>query len=314
MRKRPLGRTGLVVSELALGTWGLSGDGYGPVAQGEAERAVARALEIGVTLFDTADAYGAGAMEELLGRLASARDDVVIVTKVGLDRAVTPPRQRFTPEHVKSAVERSRKRLARDRIPVVLLHHPSVDVLYRLELKDALLELKREGKIAHWGVAAGDEDVARAALERGAEVIELPYNLMHALPLHRLAGDLMIEGAGVLARSVLAYGLLAGEWTRDRTFAEDDHRGSRWTREGLSQQLDHIDVLRYLVHDDVRTMRGAAVRFVLANHLVSSAVLGPRSVAQLEQLVRETGAGPRYLPEADYRELPRTLDRVGVRM
>lgn len=156
--------------------------------------------------------------------------------------------------------------------------------------------------------------MARAALERGAEVIELPYNLMHALPLHRLAGDSMIEGAGVLARQRARL-----RAARRRVDARSHVRrgrppGSRWTREGLSQQLDHIDVLRYLVHDDVRTMRGAAVRFVLANHLVSSAVLGPRSVAQLEQLVRETGAGPRYLPEADYRELPRTLERVGVRM
>lgn len=180
------------------------------------------------------------------------------------------------------------------------------------DVVDTLTSLKKDGKIAHWGVAAGDEDVARTAMEKGAEVIELAYNLTHPLDMHRISGDVMVEGCGVLARSVLAYGLLAGEWTKEHTFPEGDHRNDRWTRLELEHRLGQLSAVRYLVKNDIRTLRGAAVRFVLANHLVSSAVLGPRTVAQLEQLVRETGGGPRYLSDDDLRQLPRALDRVGI--
>ena len=80
----------------------------------------------------------------------------------------------------------------------------------------------------------------------------------------------------------------------------------------LEHRIDQLDAIRFLVKGEVHTLRAAAVRFVLANHLVSCAVLGPRTVEQLEQLVRETGAGPRYLPDDDLRQLPRALDRVGI--
>jgi aryl-alcohol dehydrogenase-like predicted oxidoreductase len=304
-----------VASELALGTWGLSGDGYGPVDAAEAERTVARALDIGITLFDTADAYGAGKMEALLGKLLNASDagkKASIVTKGGTDRTTDPPRKRFDPEHLRTAVDRSRKRLGRERIDLYLLHNPSADAVVLGEATGALAEMKKEGRIAHWGVSAGDIDVARAAIEKGAEVLELAYNLVHAIDLHRLAGDVMVAGVGVLARSPLAYGLLAGMWTKDREFGEGDHRVDRWTKLELEKRVEQLDAVRFLVKGDVHTLRGAAVRFVLANHLVSCAVLGPKSVTQLEQLVRETGAGPRYLSDEDLAALPRALQKVGI--
>jgi aryl-alcohol dehydrogenase-like predicted oxidoreductase len=173
-------------------------------------------------------------------------------------------------------------------------------------------QLKKDGKIRHWGVAAGDEDVARTAIDKGAEVVELPYNLLHSIDLHRISGDVMVAGCGILARSVLAYGLLTGLWAKDRSFGDGDHRNERWTKMELEHRVEQLDAVRFLVKNDVHTLRGAAVRYVLANHVVSSAVLGPKSVEQLEQLVRETGGGPRYLPDDDLRMLPRALDRVGI--
>src|SRR5277367_48350 len=110
MRKRPLGKTGLSVSELALGTWALSGDAVGPVDASSAERVVARALDIGVTTFDTADAYGGGAMEALLGRLLPSRDDLVIVTKGGVDRTTEPALKRFDEAYLERAARASSKR------------------------------------------------------------------------------------------------------------------------------------------------------------------------------------------------------------
>ncbi|MCL2724309.1 MAG: aldo/keto reductase [Polyangiaceae bacterium] len=312
MRKRPLGKTGLIVSELSVGTWGLAGDGYGKVEEAEAERVLRRAVEMGFNLIDTADAYGGGRMERLVRKLLVDHRDLVVVTKGGVDRTTDPARKTFDPEYLRGAVERSCKRLGTSTIPIYLLHHPTPDVIALGDAVGAMEDLKKAGKIAHWGVCAGDEDVARAAIDKGAEVIELAYNLLHSIDLHRLSGDLMVSGSGVLARSVLAYGMLAGAWAKDHEFPEGDHRTERWTKTELEHRIAQLDAVRYLVKGDVHTMRGAAVRFVLASHLVSSAVLGPRSVVQLEQLVRETGGGPRYLTDDDLRALPRALDKVGI--
>ena len=312
MRKRPLGKTGLVVSELAIGTWGLAGESYGPVDEADAERVIRRALDMGFTLVDTADAYGGGRMEQLVGKIRKDFPEIVIVTKAGVDRTTDPSRKTFDPTYIRSAVERSCKRLGIDALPVFLLHHPTPDALYGSEAIEIAETLKKEGKIQHWGVAAGDEDVARAAIDKGAEVIELAYNVTHPIDLHRISGDVMVAGCGVLARSVLAYGMLAGMWSAEKTFDDGDHRNDRWTRMELEHRVQQLDAIRFLVKGEVHTLRAAAVRFVLANHLVSAAVLGARTVEQLEQLVRETGGGPRYLPDDDLRQLPRALDRVGI--
>jgi len=312
MRKRPLGKTGIVVSELAIGTWGLSGEAYGKVEETEAEIVLRRAIDMGFTLIDTSDAYGAGRMERLCGKLAKEHPELVVVTKGGIDRKTEPPRKCFSAEYLRGAVERSCKRLGKDAVQVYLLHNPTPETLHAGEAVETMEALKKEGKIEHWGVAAGDEDVARSAIDRGAEVIELAYNLTHPIDLHRISGDVMVSGCGILARSVLGHGLLAGMWAKDRTFAEGDHRNERWTRMELEHRIDQLDAVRFLVKGEVHTLRGAAVRFALANHLVSSAILGARTKEQLEQLVRETGGGPRYLLDDDLRQLPRALDKVGI--
>jgi aryl-alcohol dehydrogenase-like predicted oxidoreductase len=311
MKKRPLGKTNLLVSELALGTWGLSGDAYGSVEPEEAERTVLRALDIGLSLFDTSDAYGGGKTEAMLGRILEGKD-VAIATRGGVDRRTDPPTQNFAPEHLEVAVGRSLKRLRRERIDIYLLHNPGADTLKKGDATDAVKAMVKKGMIAHWGIAAGDAESARAALDQGAEVIEIAYNLFHAADLHRIAGDVMVAGAGVLARSTLGYGLLAGLWSADREFPQGDHRRERWTKIELARRVEQLDAVRFLVKGDVRSMRGAAIRFALANHLVSAAVLGPRSVAQLEQLIREVGSGPLYLPDSDLAALPRALARFGI--
>jgi aryl-alcohol dehydrogenase-like predicted oxidoreductase len=312
VKKRPLGKTGLLVSELALGTWGLSGEAYGTVDPEEAEKIVGRALEIGFSTFDTCDAYGAGKVEAMLGRVLEKRLDVTVITRGGTDRRTEPPIQNFAPEYIEGAVARSQKRLKREAIEIYLLHNPGAETLKRGETTDAIKALVQAGRIRHWGVSVGDADAARAALEQGAEVIEIAYNLFHSLDLHRVAGDIMVAGAGVLARSTLGYGLLTGLWPRDREFPEGDHRRERWTKLELAHRVDQLDAVRFLVKGDVPSMRAAAVRFALTNHLVSAVVLGPHSVPQLEQLVREVSAGPTYLPDSDLAALPRALSRVGI--
>lgn len=312
MRKRPLGKTGLEVSELSLGTWGLSGDGYGPVKEFEVDRTIDRALELGVTLFDTADVYGDGAMEAKLGeRLEKTQESTFVVTKVGTDRCAQPrARKRFDPAYLRDAVDRSRTRLRRPKIDVVLLHNPTLSTLLRPEASSLMKELVAEGAISAWGVSVGDVDSARAALASGAQVIELVYNLYLSRDLHELSADVVASGAAVLARSVLAHGLLAGLTNVSRAFAPDDHRVSRWSREQLGSRLKQLDQLRPLVGGDALTLRSVALRFVLSNHLVSSAVIGPRTVPQLEQLVREAGKEPPYLSNDVLARLPEILAKI----
>ncbi len=306
-----------------MGTWGLSGEPYGPVDEKDAEAVIAAALDMGVTLFDTSDSYGGGKMEALLGRMCKGKDEVVIVTKGGTDRRIDPPVKRFDEAYLRGSVERSLKRLGLERIPVYLLHCPTREALVdevgsgssdgpRRSALSILRDLRDEGKIGHIGVSCGTEDVLEQAIEDGAEVVCVPYNIFHAGPLTRKTGDIMVKRPAVLARSVLNYGVLAGLWTRDREFPDTDHRSQRWTRLELEHRVDQLEAVRFLVKGDVHTLRGAAVRFALASHVVSTAVLGPRTVEQLQQLVRETGGGPRYLRDDDLARLYRELEKVGI--
>jgi aryl-alcohol dehydrogenase-like predicted oxidoreductase len=312
MRFRLLGKTGIRVSELALGTWALSGDACGPVEPHVQEDVIARALDMGISLVDTADVYGAGKMEVLLGRMLADRRDVVVVSKGGTDLATLPPRKRFEPAYLRSSVERSLKRLARDRIDVYLLHNPGLMTLARGEAFSALADMKKEGKIGCWGVSVGNVECGRSAIDGGAEVIELAYNLMRPSDLHRLAGDVMVRGTGVLARSTLGHGLLAGNWPKSREFPAGDHRAERWPPAVLAARINQLNALQFLVRGDVRSLRAAAVRFVLSNSIVSSAILGPRTVEQIEDLVREAGMGPIYLHDDDLMRIARALQGIGI--
>jgi len=302
VRTRVLGQTGFTVSELALGTWGLSGEAYGPVDALERDRVIDRAIELGITLFETADVYGQGEMEQILGARLSGKSTVV-VTRVGTFRELAEDyagvHKRFDAPYLRAAVERSRERLRRDKLDLVLLHNPSASTVSRGEAVGVLKELKASGAIASWGVSAGDNVVARAALGHGAEVVEVPYNIFFSRELHELGSDITRTHAGVLARSILAYGILAGQYPQVHAFSYEDHRSSRWTRTEFETRVRQLAAVRPLVSGDVMSMRAAAVRFVLANQMVTSAVLGPKDVPQLEQLVRDAGTEPPYLsPEA----------------
>lgn len=312
MKQRPLGKTGLIVSELSLGTWGLSGDGYGPVPEEVAERVIRRAVDLGITLFDTSDAYGAGKMEALLGRVLEKNKDAIVVTKGGIDRTLSPPKRKFDGDYIRKSVERSLKRLRRDHIDVYMLHNPSADAIFVGDAQSVLEDLKHSGKIRHWGVSTGDFDSTHAAIDRGAEVVELAYNLFEFRTLHRLSGDIMVNRTGIMARSTLAYGLFSGEWDAEKEFPSGDHRADRWTKMDLEQRISQLRSVKFLVKGDVKSMRAAALRYVLANHVVSSAVLGPKSEDQLDQLIRESGGGPRYLPDHDLIELHKALDKAGI--
>lgn len=315
LRERPLGESGLDVSELALGTWGLSGDGYGPIARSEAEGTIARAIELGITLFETSASYGKGAMESTLGRVLEPHAaSTLIATRHGVDRSESPARKRFDPAFLERSFTESQERLRRATLDLYLLHNPTIDPIQRIEVLAFVRGLKRDGKVRAWGVSAGSVEVARAAIKAGADCVSLTYNALFQSDMNTLASEIAEKRVGVLAHSVLAFGMLTGHWPRTKTFQPGDHRRDRWTEVELFERVKQLAPLRSLQGGDVLTLRSVALRFVQSNQLVSSVVLGPKSITQLDQLVREAGKGPPYLDEEKLAQLPERLAELGVEL
>ncbi|HEY3494653.1 MAG TPA: aldo/keto reductase [Polyangiaceae bacterium] len=312
MRTRALGSTGLEVSELALGTWGLCGDGYGPVPESEQDAVIDRALALGVTLFETADAYANGEMERRLGRRVPHKG-AFIATKIGTGLAETPPRKVFEPKFLREAAERSRDRLLREHIDILLLHNPSAQTLTSGAIEPAMTEIVQAGIARSWGVSVGGDAAAAAALTCGAQVIQVPYNPFYRRDLDRIAYDAKEKKIGVLARSVLAYGLLCGNWPTTKEFPAGDHRAERWNPDELKRRIMQLSGVRPSVGGSITSLRAVAVRYVLSKDIVSSAVLGPRKSVQLDQLVRDAGTEEIYMPDFVRTALESRVHAAGVK-
>jgi aryl-alcohol dehydrogenase-like predicted oxidoreductase len=312
MRTRLLGKTGLGVSELSLGTWGLSGDGYGAVTEEEQVKVMERAVALGITTIETAGVYARGDMEKQIGEHFGKNPAVTVITKIGTDRSESPPRKRFDPKFLAESMDHCRRRLQRDVLDVVLLHNPAATTVDRGEATGFLAEEQARGRIRAWGVAAGSVPVARAALEKGAGVLSLAYNALFSADVKALHDDIVKHGTGVLARSVLGHGLLCGYWSLYKEFPSKDHRAERWTPDELRRRISQLSPLRSAFGGEITTQRAVALRYVLSNQDVSTAVIGPRSSLQLDQLVREAGKGPPYLTEQQLEGLHFRLGQLGA--
>ena len=313
MRRRPFAIPGVNISELTLGTWGLSGDAYGPVFESDKDRIILRARALGITGFETADTYADGAMESLLGTVLGADPEALFITKVGTDRGAQPPRKRFDAAWLRERVELSAKRLKRSPLDLVLLHNPSEQTLKQGEATEVMRSLKQEGLLQSWGVSAGSGTVAAAALDAEAPALQLAFNCFWVQDFRSIAQRLQNSGTCVLARSVLAHGLLCGFWPGNKVFPEGDHRSQRWSADELRRRVHQLDALRPLVRDDVTSLRSVALRWVLRHSEVASAVIGPHSVQQLDQLVRDVQSAPPYLPEDQLSGLEMRLQDLGAR-
>ncbi len=312
MRLRTLGKTGIEIPELCLGTWGLSGDGYGPVDEAEQDQVIERALALGITAFDTADAYANGAMESRLGRLLAAQPSAIVITKVGTDRSATPPVKRFDAEHLRTAAHKSKERLQR-RIDVLLLHNPSSIALGKPHVAEVLNALIDDGTIRTWGASVGDAAVGKLAIDAGAQVLQLAYSAFHPQDLEGVVTLAREKQIGLLGRSVLAHGLLCGQWPSTKQFPTGDHRRDRWTSDDFNKRISQLSALRPSVWGEVTSMRAAALRYALAQQALSSVVIGPRSAVQLDQLVRDAGKEPPYLSDDVKSSLEYRLANVGIR-
>lgn len=313
MRQRALGRTQIEVSELSLGTWGLSGDAYGPVTEREQDAVIDRALALGINCFETADVYGFGRMERKLGaRLPEA--GTVVVTKVGTSWADKPARKRFDVEHLKQAVGGCAERLGRKQLDVVLLHNPSAETVQEGKAAEFLQSQVEQGTVRAWGMSVGSANIAATALGAPVrpQVLEMAYNALFATDVATIDSLLHLTKVGLLARSVLAHGLLSGLWSKDVRFDEGDHRRDRWTPQQLRRRLFQLQAFNVVNRTHTPTLRAAALNWVLSNAYVSSAVLGPRSVVQLDQLLREARSEPPYLDPVERNRLVQRLADLNV--
>ena len=222
MQQRVLGRTGREVSAVGLGTWQLGAD-WGDVSEDDALGVLAAAADQGVTLFDTADVYGDGRSEALIGQFLRGRNDVFVATKMG--RRLPQDPENYSPENFRAWIDRSRSNLGVDRLDLVQLHCPPSAVIDADETYEALDALVTDGSIAAYGVSVETVDQALSAIARpGVASIQIIFNPLRLKPLDEVLPAAQAAGVGILARVPLASGLLSGKYTTDTTFAANDHR------------------------------------------------------------------------------------------
>ena len=224
MEQRVLGRTGRRVSAVGLGTWQLGAD-WGSVGEADALAVLRAAVESGVTFFDTADVYGDGRSERIIGRFIAdnAGRGVFVATKMGRRVAQVPAA--YTLENFRAWTDRSRVNLGVDRLDLVQLHCPPSAVYSSDAVYDALDTLVAEERIAAYGVSVETCDEALTAIAReGVASVQIILNAFRRKPLDRVLPAAAAAGVGIIVRVPLASGLLSGRYTLDTEFAADDHR------------------------------------------------------------------------------------------
>jgi len=296
LQYRTLGRTGLRVSEVGFGAWAIGGNAhgnsYGPTDDAGSIAAVRRAVELGCTFFDTADVYGWGHSEEILGRaLEGRRDEVSIATKVGGDFYSGRVRMNFDPRYIAQALDRSLARLRTDHVDLYQLHNPPPELMGDPRTYEALDALKADGKVDHYGVSIHEPDEGRLCLEAGRpDALQLPFSIFHQEWVEELLEEAHRANVGIIAREPLGNGFLTGKISANATFPPGDIR-SYWPREMIEARAKVADRLTFLVRDD-RTLAQAAIRFVLAFPEVSVTIPGAKTVAQVEENLGASEAPP----------------------
>lgn len=293
MEYRQLGRTDMRVSAISFGAWAIGGF-WGAVNDDESMRALEAAIDAGVNFIDTADVYGDGHSERLIARLKKQRprETIWVATKAGRQL----PRQ--TPEGYSRAnltawVEGSLSRLQVDALDLLQLHCPHPDVYDRADVFGILDDLVAAGKLRHYGVSVETVDEAMRAIRHpNVRTVQIIFNMFRLKPADAFFAAAKARQIGILARVPLASGLLTGKFTRQSTFAADDHRqfnrhgemfdmGETFSGVPYEAALDAVDALRGLVPAGW-TLAQFALRWILMFDAVTCAIPGARTPAQAQ--------------------------------
>jgi hypothetical protein len=321
MEYREFGRTGLRVSAIGIGCWEIGG-GYGAIEAAEFERAVNRALDLGINCFDTAEAYGFGASERALGKaLGSRRDQAIVVTKFGVGYPDARNYRDSSPDRMAKSIEGSLRALGTDHVDVYLVHWPDVNTPFEVTLR-SLDDLVGQGKTRFVGVSNFRPSQIEASMgTRRIDVAQYGLSLFdrrmgrEILPLCRR------HGIGVMAYGPLAYGLLTGTFTPEMKFDEGDWR-ARQGRLGninlmrtilgpeyVPRNLAAVEELRRVARRHGKSLPQLALRWVTSNPAISVALMGCRRPEEVEENV---GALDWAIPDEDLREIDAIFARHGI--
>jgi aryl-alcohol dehydrogenase-like predicted oxidoreductase len=289
MRYRPFGSTGFDASEVGLGTWQLGGD-WGGVNADDAQAILKSALDQGINFFDTADVYGAGRSETLIGSfLQNTKENVFVATKLGRFGGY-PDKYSF--EFIKKCTENSLRRLKRDVIDLTQLHCVPRLQLQNGEIFEWLRAIQKEGKIRHFGASVETIDEALLCLEQeGLTSLQIIFNVFRQKPLERLFAEAASKKVALIIRLPLASGLLSGKFTKETIFGPSDHRnynkdGQKFnvgeTFSGLEFKygVELADKIKSFVPSNI-TMAQFALRWILDYPEVSVIIPGASKADQV---------------------------------
>ena len=299
MNYRPLGATGIQVSEIGFGAWGIGGvvldsSAYGPTDDNVSKRALMTALDAGVTFFDTSSLYGYGHSEELIGEtLHKVRDQIVISTKAGyVDFGGL---QNFSPAYLRSSLEASLRRLQTDYVDVFQLHDPPMELLERDDSIIVILEiLQKEGKFRVVGISTRSPADSLIAVERlGFKSVQVNFNLVDQRAIEiNLFNACKINGAGVIARTPLCFGFLTGKYSANDDYAKGDHRG-KWNSEQIQCWAEAYKLFSAgLANIEHQSNAQIALRYVLSFDSVSTTIPGMLTDAHVAENVAASKLGP----------------------
>ena len=293
MQYRELGRTGWKVSTVSFGAWAIGG-AWGSVDDRESLAALNRAVDLGVNFIDTADVYGDGRSERLVGELRRQRQETIYVaTKAG--RRLNPhTNEGYNRENLTAFVERSLKNLGTDTIDLLQLHCPPNEVYYRPDVFQVLDDLVADGKLRHFGVSVKSPEEGLKAMDwPGVQSVQIIFNMFRQRPAELFFAEAARRRVGILARVPLASGLLSGKLTRQSTFAADDHRqfnraggafdvGETFAGVNYETGLQTVEELKAICPAGM-TLAQFALRWILMEGAVTCAIPGAKRPAQAEE-------------------------------
>ncbi|HEY2974275.1 MAG TPA: aldo/keto reductase [Pyrinomonadaceae bacterium] len=291
MRKRLFDDTGVSVSEIGLGAWQLGGTEWGDISEEDSLLTLRAAVENGITFFDTADVYGLGRSEKLIGKfLKDSSEEIFVATKLG--RFPTPGwPQNFSLQAFRAHAEASLRRLGVDVLDLLQLHCLPIEVLRQGEVFEWLRELRQEGKIRHFGVSVESMAEAQVSIEQpDLTSLQIIFNIFRQKPIAALFDQAQAQKVALIVRLPLASGLLSGRYTKDTKFPASDHRtfnrngesfnvGETFAGLPFETGVELTEALRPLLPQGM-TMAQMALRWILDYEPVSVVIAGVRNAPQ----------------------------------
>ena len=301
MEYRPLGRTGIEVSEIGYGAWGIGGRQWGGADDDESISALNHAIDRGLTFIDTALAYGDGRSERLVGKVVGSRSETIhVATKVPPKNGIWPAPDEariedvYPAEHLRDCAESSLRNLGLDTIDLLQLHVWNDSWADQGDWREAVEGLRSAGSIRFFGVSINDHQPAnslRLIESSAADTVQVIYNVFDQSPEDELFPACREHGVGVIARVPLDEGGLTGTLRPDTEFAEDDHRSHYFRGDRPREVHDRVTAIASDLDIAEEDIAETALRYVLSEPTVSTVIPGMRSKRNVERNIAVSDGG-----------------------